>query len=165
MSDNDGGSDGGGEPNVGEGEPYYPYLFPYRNKATIPHYYGDYVRVIFIMVGTFILVLAPFVSERAPQLLPAAIVGAVILVLLAGLTSPKKEWVLTLDAIVAGLGVVAFEFLALAAYNAEAWISFIMLQTIVISFLIAFYFSVKTVRAMLTGQIGKKPTFGEFNQP
>ncbi len=163
MSDSD-GSDGGGEPNIGEGEPYYPYVLPYRNTAMVPHYYGDYVRSIFIVVGAFMLILAPFVSERAPQLLPIQVVSAVVLVLLAGLTSPKKEWVLILDAIAAGLGVIFFEFLALAAYNASAWFSFIALEIVTISFLVALYFSIKTVRAMSSGQIGKKPSFGEFNQ-
>lgn len=165
MSDSDGGdSDGGGEPNIGEGEPYYPYTLPYRNIASVPHYYGDYVRSIFIVIGAFMLILAPFVSERAPQLLPIQVISAVVLVLLAGLTSPRKEWVLILDAIAAGLGVVFFEFLALAAYNASAWFSFIALEAVTVAFLIALYFSVKTIRAMQSGQIGKKSSFGDFTQ-
>lgn len=162
MSDSEGG-DGGGDPNVGEGEPYYPYALPYRNTSSVPHYYGDYIRSIFIIVGAFMLILAPFVSERAPQLLPIQVVSAVVLVLLAGLTSPTKEWVLILDAIAAGLGVIFFEFLALAAYNASAWFSFIALEGVAIAFLVALYFSIKTVRAMATGIIGKKPSFGDFD--
>ena len=157
------GGDDGGEPNVGEGEPYYPYGLPYRNTGMVAHYYGDYVRSIFIVVGAFMLVLAPFVSERAPQLLPMQVVSAVVLVLLAGLTSPNKEWVLILDAIAAGLGVIFFEFLALAAYNAAAWFSFIALETVAIAFLIALYFSIKTVRSMASGTIGKKTSPANFD--
>ena len=162
MSDD---SDGGGEPNIGEGEPYYPYALPYRNIAAVPHYYGDYVRSIFIVIGAFMLILAQFVSERAPELLPVQVVSAVVLVLLAGLTSPRKVWVLILDAIAAGLGVIFFEFLALAAYNASSWFAFIALEIVAIAFLVALYFSIKTVRAMQSGQIGQKPTFGDFNRP
>lgn len=160
MGDDDGG---GGEPNVGEdGPPYFPYAFPYRNIETIPHYYGDYVRSVFVVIGALMLILAPIFSNSAPQLLPFQIGGAIILVFLAGLTSPKKQWVMILNACAAAAGIVVFESVALAAYDAGAWISFIALEVVTISFLVALYFSVKTVRAMFQGKIGKRSTFGEF---
>lgn len=161
MSDGDNG--GGGEPNVGEEErmPAFPG-FPFG--PSIAHYYGDYVRQIFIVTAAIMLITAPFIIERAPVLLPFEIGGAIILAILAALTNPKKTWVLMADALVAGVGVLVFEILALGAYNAGSMIVFILLEAITLAFLFALYFSLKTLRAMMHGQIGKRPKYGEFVQ-
>ncbi|OHB19933.1 MAG: hypothetical protein A2854_03605 [Parcubacteria group bacterium RIFCSPHIGHO2_01_FULL_56_18] len=156
MSD----GDNGGEPNVAEEFPsYFPSL---RIGPSIPHYYGDYVRQIFILTGAAMLVLAPFLVNRAPTLLPFEIGGAIALVCLAALTNPKKQWVLMADTLAAGVGVIVFESLSLAAYTSGNWLAFIALEAVAIAFLIALYFSLKTLRSMMLGQIGKEPSFDEF---
>ena len=156
MSD----GDNGGEPNVAEEFPsYFPSL---RIGPSIPHYYGDYVRQIFILTGAAMLVLAPFLVNRAPTLLPFEVGGAIALVCLAALTNPKKQWVLMADTLAAGVGVIVFESLSLAAYTSGNWLAFIALEAVAIAFLIALYFSLKTLRSMMLGQIGKEPSFDEF---
>lgn len=159
MSDESGLGDGG-DPNVGEDETMN--LSGLRTGPAIAHYYGDYVRQIFIVAGVAMLVLAPFLISRAPTLLPFQIGGAIVLVFLAALTNPQKIWVLIADAIVSAIGIIVFEALALAAYASGNWLAFIAVETITIAFLLAFYFSLKTVRAMMHHQIGKRPRFGDF---
>lgn len=163
MAD-DGDNVGGGEPNVGEEAGTNPTLPPPFKFMTpsIMHYYGDYVRQIFVVTGAAMLLLAPFLINRAPALLPFVIGGAIVLVILAALTNPKKVWVVMADALAAGVGIVVFESLALAAYASGNWMAFIALEVVTIAFLFALYYSLKTVRTMLLGQIGKGPTYGEF---
>jgi len=160
MAD-DNGEIGGGEPNVGEEAPTLPPPFAMM-RAGIPHYYGDYVRQIFVVTGALMLIMAPFLVNRAPALLPFEIGGAIALVVLAALTNPKKVWVLLADSLTAGVGIIVFESLAIAAYASGNWLAFIALEVVTLAFLFALYFSLKTVRAMMFGQVGKRPTFGEF---
>ncbi|MBL8158607.1 hypothetical protein JNK62_03695 [bacterium] len=163
MAD-DGDNVGGGEPNVGEESGTNPTLPPPFKFMTpsIMHYYGDYVRQIFVVTGAAMLLMAPFLINRAPALLPFVIGGAIVLVILAALTNPKKVWVVMADALAAGVGIVVFESLALAAYASGNWLAFVALEVVTIAFLFALYYSLKTVRTMLLGQIGRGPTYGEF---
>lgn len=166
MAD-DGDNVGAGEPNVGEesGSAYGPPTLPPPFKfmgTDIPHYYGDYVRQIFVVTGAAMLLLAPLLINRAPALLPFQVGGAIVLVVLAALTNPKKMWVLLANSIAAGIGIIVFESLAIAAYAANSWFVFIALEIVTIAFLFALYFSLKTVRTMMLGLVGKRPTFGEF---
>lgn len=160
MAD-DGDNVGGGEPNVGEEAPTLPPPFAMMSTG-IPHYYGDYVRQIFVVTGAAMLILAPFLVNRAPMLLPFEIGGAIVLVILAALTNPKKVWVLLADTLAAGVGIIVFESLAIAAYASGNWLAFIALEVVTLAFLFALYFSLKTVRTMMFGQIGKGPRFGDF---
>ncbi len=159
MSD-DGGNDSAGEPNVNEETPFF--LPSLRIGPAIPHYYGDYVRQIFMIAGAAMLVLAPFLINRAPELLPFEIGGAIALVCLAALTSPRKQWVMMADGAVAGIGVVVFESLALAAYASENWLAFVALEAVTIAFLFALYFSIKTLRSMMFGKVGRTDRIGDF---
>jgi len=162
MAD-DSGEIGGGEPNVGEEAPLLPPPFGMM-ASSIPHYYGDYVRQIFVVTGAAMLILAPFLVNRAPALLPFEIGGAIVLVILAALTNPKKVWVLMADTLAAGVGIIVFESLAIAAYASGNWLAFIALEVVTLAFLFALYFSLKTVRTMMFGQIGKSAAYGEFSE-
>ena len=162
MSDDSDGQGGGGEPNVSEEMPTLPPLS--LGGSLIPHYYGDAVRQIFVVTGAAMLVTAPFLINRAPVLLPFEIGGAIALVCLAALTNPKKTWVLLADVLAAGVGLVVFEALAIAAYASGNWLAFTMLEALTLAFLFALYFSLKTVRSMFLGQIGHRGTYGEFTE-
>src|SRR3989344_6623767 len=150
MSD----SDASGDPNVNEENhpPYYPY---WSLESSIPHYYGNYTRQIFMLAGAAMLVGAPFLVNRLPEILPFQIGGAIALVVLAALTSPRKQWVIVADVLAAALGILVFEWLAIVAYQAENMIAFILLEAVTAAFLFALYFSTKTLRAMFYGQLGK----------
>ena len=130
----------------------------------LPHYYGDYVRQFFIAAAALMLIGAPFYASFLFVELPFEIAGALVLVALAALTNPLKKGTLLADAIASGVGMVVFESWALLAYYDSSWVQFILREIIAIIFLVAFYFSMKTVRAFALHQIGKHDYAGEFDE-
>jgi hypothetical protein len=137
------------------------YLPRFNIEPRVPHYYGDIVRRIFIGAAAAIVIFAPFFGGNV-LLLPFEIIGAVVLVILAGLTTPKNMSIMIVNAVAAALGVVIYETTALYAYsNGDVW-TFLAHETLVVTFVFALYFSMKTVRAMQLGQIGKHSKPGEF---
>lgn len=156
MSDDDGGL------NVREENPYMPDLAP---GPRIPHYYGDYVRQIFMGCAAIMLVFSPFVSSDFPMALPFEIGGAIIIAILGALTNPTRQISMIANAMAAGVGVVVYELLALNAFYSGAMIAFIQREAIAIAFLFALYFSLKTFRNMQFRILGKRgDSLGELNQ-
>ena len=140
-------------------EMYLPRLYIGRH---ISHYYGDHVRRIFVGVALILLVSAPFFAGSAFVLLPIQIACALFLITLSALTNPKNKMIMLANAVASFLGVIAFEMVAFAAYTAGSPIAMLGFQAIAIAFISSFYLSLKTVRAMELGQIGKRDLPGEF---
>lgn len=135
---------------------------PRMLKGHIAHYYGDFVRRIFLGVAIILLFLTPFLADTAFILIPLQIIGAVILILLSALTNPKNKTIMVANVAAALIGIVVFEMFALAAYRGGAIMLMIGFQILALSFIYAFYLSLKTLRAMELGQIGKRDIPGEF---
>lgn len=129
----------------------------------VPHYYGDVVRQLFVAGAVVMLVGAPFYTEALRVQFPFILCGAIVFVALAALTNPHNKTVVIADAIAAGVAVFVYETWALFQYAESSWIEFILREVIALNFITAFYFSMKTLRAMLLGQIGKRETVGEFD--
>jgi hypothetical protein len=153
------GSGGGGDPNVTEESPYLPTMHP---EPSVPHYYGDYVRQIFLLCGAIMLVFAPFLSKTAPGALPIEIGGALLVAILGALTNPMRQISMVANSIVAAVGVVTYELLAINAYYSGAMLAFIEREILALAFLFALYFSLKTLRNMMHRLIGKRTKFGDF---
>ncbi len=130
----------------------------------VPHYYGDYVRILFLSATGLMLLGAPFYADSLRIELPFEIVGALVLAALAALANPHSKTVLAADAIAAGVGMVVYGTWALFSYSESTWVQFILRQGIAIVFLAAFYFSMKTVRAFLFHKVGKHDEAGEFEE-
>lgn len=133
-----------------------------RLNPRIPHYYGDAVRKCFLVSGCVMLFLIPVYSSALPGLLPIAIAGAVVLVFLAALTNPRKSWVMGANALVSGAGVVFCAMIALMAWESGEMIIFFANQILALVFLFSLYYSVKTVRAMMLGTIGRRSTTSDI---
>lgn len=148
---NDSGGDGGAM------EGMYSLDYP-----SIPHYYGDTVRRIFLGGAVFLLFVSPFLGRDVPLVLGVGIAGALVLALLGAITNPQKKWSMIANAIAAAICIFVAEVFALASFSAEEYLVFMFSEIFAIAFLFALYFSVKTVRAMFMGRMGKKDTVGEF---
>lgn len=146
-------------------EPMNLYFPRFNLDPSIPHYYGDHVRRIFIGLAAAILIFAPFWSNYASFTLPFEILGAVIIVILAALTNPKNSLVMMGNSIAAAIGVILNETIALFAYLDGSIFIFFGREALAFSFIFALYFALKTVRAMRLGQIGKREPPGEFREP
>lgn len=134
------------------------------SNPTVPHYYGDTVRRIFIGTAFIILFVfaSPFLVEPTNGMVAFGVIAALVLACLAACTNPRHQWVMVANALTAGGGVLFAELFAITSWRAGFWGVFLASEGLVIAFLFALYFSVKTVRAMLLGQIGRRPTVGEF---
>mgnify|MGYP001611693625 CR=1 FL=1 len=138
--------------------------FPGLNLGPrLAHYYGDYVRKLFIVAAALMLILAPFLPSGLWVLtLPFDIVGALVLVALAALTNPKKELIMLANAAAAGIGLAASEVIALSAFANGESLVFIAREVLAFVFVLALYFALKTLRAMRFQQVGKRELPGEF---
>jgi hypothetical protein len=153
------GEDDGGL-SVREENPYMPDLAP---GPRIAHYYGDYVRQIFMGCAALMLVFSPFLSRDFPLALPFEIGGALIIAVLGALTNPARQISMLANAVAAGVGVVVYELLALNAFYSGAMIAFIERELLAIAFLFALYFSLKTFRNMSFKILGRRgDRFGDF---
>jgi hypothetical protein len=130
----------------------------------VPHYYGDFVRQLFLVGAIGMLVLIPFFEVIIPLLLPFQVFGALLLIVLAAMTNPRNKTVMISDAIAAIVGAAVFELVAMSAYTSGLFYSFLAHQVLAAVFMFALYFALKTVRAMETGRIGKRPTEDEFRR-
>ena len=143
-----------------EGGTYVPLLSPGPN---VPHYYGDVVRQCFVFGAILMLVSAPFYANNLRAELPFVIFGALVLVGLAALTNPHKKSFVIADAVAGGIVVLIYQSWALFDYQSSTWIQFALRELIALIFITAFYFSMKTLRAMLLHQVGKREEVGEFD--
>lgn len=130
----------------------------------VPHYYGDVIRQLFVAGAVVMLVAAPFYTEDLRMQFPLILLGAIVFVGLAALTNPHNKGVIIADAIAAGVAVFLYETWAFFDYTSSTWFEFGLREIIALNFMAAFYFSLKTLRAMLLRQIGKREVVGEFDE-
>lgn len=150
MSDGDSGT---GDPNVWEENPYLPDL---HVGPRISHYYGDYVRQLFLINSVILLIGSPFLSTSQPLVLPFEIGGAILVAIVGALVSPARQLSLMATGLVSIIGVATFELLALSAFFSGSMFVFAAREVVAIIFLFALYFSLKTLRHMMLGTVGKK---------
>ena len=131
---------------------------PYQEQKWfegIPHYYGDYVRILFLSTAALEFFAIPVWGDLLEFGMVFDIVSGIVLVLLAGLTSPQGKGMMTLNIVVSAIGAFMLELTAVS-YQAKS--SFMLLsvrEAGAILLIMALYFSVKTLRAMIQGKIGE----------
>lgn len=135
------------------------------DSSHIPHYYGDYVRLIFIIAAALAAFAIPVWGDVLPIGTFPQVVGIVILVLLAGLTNPHGTFVLWVDAIISAIGVLFIENTAISLYSIDEVAIFFVREILVLLLLFAMYYSIKTVRAIAQHELGHEISLGEFNEP
>ncbi len=113
------------------------------------HYYGDTVRILFV-VAAVLLLASQFIGS--PFLTPiAALVLAVVLVIMAGLTNPVQIWVQWANVILSGICLFLFGSMSLTRYKETGDIfggNFIILLLTVV-FILALYLATRTLRGVL----------------
>lgn len=128
----------------------------------IPHYYGDFVRVLFITVAVLAAVAVPLLGDLLPFGTLVQVLSILLLVLLAGLTHPHSVIVFWYNVCVSALAVVLLQYTAVSLYETDSFGLFLAREAGAISMLFAFYYSVKTLRAMSEGKLGKLERPWEF---
>lgn len=116
-------------------------------QKTFSHYYGDFVRIIFIVAAVFMLWGLPRITELfgVPVLLPIAAIA--VLGIAAGITNPVRLQSLKINVVVSVVFLIIFAYLSWYSYtNSLGGIIEFSNQVGAILFLFASYFSIKSFR-------------------
>ncbi|CAN5180016.1 hypothetical protein BH09PAT1_BH09PAT1_7200 [soil metagenome] len=123
-----------------------------------PHYYGDVVRICFLIAAGLMLFSLPFFTNYIPVTIWTALLIILGLSFFSGLTNPKVLTIAIMDMIIAIGGLLLFGKYAIDAYlqygggNLYFWLN----ESLSITFLFSIYFSVKTVRGFLISRNERK---------
>ncbi len=135
----------------------------YRLWPSIAHYYGDPARQLMIGAAALMLIASPLYGNNLRVEFPFEVVGALIAVSFAALTNPRASWISVGDAVISGVGMIVFATWGIIEYDTINPIAFVLRLAVALLFLFSFYFSMKTVRAFMLHQIGKRETVDEFD--
>ena len=134
------------------------------NDIVKEHYYGDAVRVIFVVAGLAMIVMFSFFCSllKIPVILP--IIFVLALAIFGGFLNPKQLWIIVVNTIISVLACAIFQYYAVDAYLTlsptaplNVWF-FWMNQILAVLFFVATYLSVKSWR-------GKVVVSAEANAP
>lgn len=159
----DGGDGGGGDGGDGGLADFF-WGTSNNGRTTIRHYYGDSVRQLLVGASALMMIASPLYSDVLRQQFPFIIVGALLSAAFAALMNPRDKWVILGSAIISGVGVVTYAMWGMFGYDTINPVAFMLRLAIAVVFLFAFYFSMKTLRAFMLRQIGKRETIDEFEE-
>ena len=137
----------------------YPNTSIYR----IPHYHGDTVRSLFLVTVGFSFLVIPLWGHILPFGNTFEVLGGIVLIALAGLTSPHSRFIMLLNCLVSGLGAFLLELSAISFRSSESLQLLLVREIEALILITALYFSVKTARAMMQGKVGQLPRPWEFD--
>lgn len=118
-------------------------------QSRISHYYGDIVRLLFLVASGVMLVGLPaFVGYiHIPTII--SVFAMLVLGCAAGFTNPSHPWGSVANVTISVIGFTVFESYAVVAYNTAESFSFLAANLVLgFIFMAAIYFSVKTVRGI-----------------
>lgn len=136
----------------------------YAWPTLIPHYYGDVVRELFLGGAALMLIGSPLYATSLRAEFPVEVFGAFVIVGFAALTNPHSRWVMIGNTVIAATGMIIFAGWGITEYQTINPVAFVLRLAVAAIFLFAFYYAVKTVRAMSLHQIGKKESVDEFEE-
>lgn len=141
---------------------------PPRNSAqrsvepTVPHYYGDVVRILMLCGTGLALLVVPFSSGFLHDAFVLDIVVGLAIVASAALTNPHSRLFALSDAVLSAVAVLLFELDAFQNYQSGELTTFVFYEGIAILFILSFYFSLKTLRAFMLHQVGERDSLADF---
>jgi len=139
------------------------YQEPWFYRLTrVSHYYGDTTRQIFVALAAFAILAAPFYADDLQAQLPLIVVMTVGLVACAAFTSPRSRTMIFIDAAVCVVGLIFFELWALSAWERVSYLTFFLREIAALLFLFGLYYSGKSWRAVMLGEVGERPGYHEF---
>lgn len=132
-------------------------------RAKFPHYYGDTVRWLFMIAAIVMLIMLPTINGILNIPTVVSVLGIMILGFAAGFTNPKQVWDAGINTGISAVGFLFFETIAVWSYQqsfntVEGERFFLANIGLGLVFLIAIYFSVKTLRGLLLRGKDDEPT-------
>jgi len=124
------------------------------NIKNLSHYYGDIVRIIFIITGIIMLLGMSTVGLEFGIPAGYSILIIVILGIAAGFTNPVLKSSLVLNVAVSLAGLAFFTYFSYLSFQMSLQGNMELINKILaILFLIASYLSIKSLRGYLISQI------------
>jgi hypothetical protein len=117
----------------------------------VAHYHGDTVRALFV-VGAVVMLVAETTGASLPLTMLGIVSFAVALVIFAGITNPAQKWIHFLNALTSIYGAMTFGLFAIQEYRTHHDffnITYLYVEALAFIFLIAVYYTTKTVRGIL----------------
>lgn len=123
-------------------------------KGVPQHYYGDTVRVLFLLAALIMLVSLPIFVKMTGMPAYVSVLAILGLGLAAGVTNPEQVWDAQVNASIAVLGTVVFEGYAVTLYQKYQGPSGFFYTNLVLGciFFVAVYLSIKTLRGLMLAQ-------------
>lgn len=117
------------------------------------HYYGDRVRIVFVIMALIMLVMTPIVKDEIPFPLYTAVFGILSLSMLAGFLRPRLTSIIAFSFLTSLVALAIFGYETIVSYQGSSIGIFFIGNTVlsVLSF-VALYFSSKTLRGDLFAQ-------------
>ena len=114
------------------------------------HYHGDIVRVLFV-VAAILMFLAEFSGTELPFSSAFSISIIVLLAITAGITNPVQMWIQWINAGISICGLLLFGSFALSHFREgnDFFGNGVFVALLSITFLIALYFAMRTLRALM----------------
>lgn len=119
------------------------------------HYYGDKIRVLFIITGILMVITLPYFNSIVHVPVAISLVAILALAVLGGFLNPVQRWIIISDTIASILGFAAFEYYAIETYirvSPDAQLSIIFYwvnQIFALLFFLSVYLCVKTLRGKI----------------
>ena len=120
-------------------------------RHQMPHYHGDEVRVLFVM-SAIVLFVAQSTGADLPLSTVGAVTSTVVLVIAAGITSPRQSAIHWFNAFLAVAGTLLFGISAVTHYRAGISVfdsSFASTEALALLSLLSLYFTTRTIRGIL----------------
>lgn len=102
------------------------------------------------------MIFAPFYADDLSQDIPFIVLSSVVVIVVAALTNPLKRSIMSADTIVSAIGLIVFESWALINFQTQSPILFVLRELLALLYMAALYFSLKTLRSMVQGNIGQR---------
>ena len=119
-------------------------------SAKFIHYYGNSVRIIFVIAALYTLWGLPNMTEIYNIPVVVSIIAVIILAVAAGFTNPVQHFSLKLNVGISLIFLAAFLYLSWYSYAEAIGGAFQVFNQIgAVMFLIASYLSIKTLRGSL----------------
>ena len=84
-----------------------------KEKLRERHYYGDTVRVLFLLGAIIMAVALPLFANQLPFPKEISLIAIVLIVVIAGLTDPVRKGIAVLNVVISMAGLLIFEYAAL----------------------------------------------------
>src|SRR4051812_24609615 len=106
-----------------------------QGMPSVPHYYGDIVRVLMLCGAALMLIALVMAGATSPSAIAATIMLALVIVGFAALTNPLKRWIIGADVALSALMAGTFQTLAFFTYQGETPFGFLFCEAVALLFL------------------------------